>query len=211
MKYYIIVFLSGYAAGSVPFAFIIAKLNGAIDIRKYGSGNPGAANTLRVLGRKAAATVLLLDFFKGYLPVLIVSEIFKTNNINISLLMITAGLSVILGHIFPVWLKFRGGKGVASAAGVFTALYPPLFPVSLLIFILSVLIIKKISAASIITALSVPISYCLIILILKKTYDPFIGFFTLMIPAIIVFRHRSNIKRIIKGIEPDISEKRSSN
>ena len=209
MEYYIIVFLSGYAAGSVPFAFIIAKLSGAIDIRKYGSGNPGAANTLRVLGRKAAVTVLLLDFFKGYLPVLIVSEIFKNN--NISLLMIIAGLSVILGHIFPVWLKFRGGKGVASAAGVFTALYPPLFPVSLLIFILSVLIIKKISAASLITAVSVPLSYFLIILILKNNYDLYIGVFTFMIPAIIVFRHRSNIKRIIKGIEPDISEKRSSN
>ncbi len=125
--------------------------------------------------------------------------------------MIISGIGVITGHIYPVWLRFRGGKGVASSAGVFTALYPLFFPVSLIIFCISIIALKKISAASIITALSLPLTYFFMNIIMKTDRDPYLTLFTLIIPLIIIIRHRSNIKRLFAGTEPDIIENRKEN
>lgn len=199
---------ASYFAGSIPSSYLAGKWLKSIDIRNFGSGNPGATNTLRVLGKKAGFAVLLFDFLKGFIPLIIASRYFNPFQDNESIIMIICGLSVITGHIFPVWLKFKGGKGVASSAGVFTALYPPIFPVSIFIFSFSVLIFKKISAASIITALSVPLTYKVLNIILKSEPDKYITVFTLIIPLIIIIRHRSNIIRILTGREPDMNDNR---
>ena len=211
MIYLLSVIPLSYLAGSVPSSYIAGKILKSIDIRDFGSGNPGATNTFRVLGRKAGLYVLLFDFFKGLLPVLISSNYFNLFPDKPSIIMIISGICVIAGHIFPVWLKFKGGKGVASSAGVFTALYPLFFPVSVIIFCSALFILKKTSAASILTALSLPFTYLIMNFLMNTERDPFISGFTLIIPLIIIIRHRSNIKRIFAGTEPDINVNRKNN
>ena len=200
-----------YLAGSVPSSYIAGKILKSIDIRDFGSGNPGASNTFRILGKKAGLSVLLFDFFKGLLPVLVCKYYFNLFPDNASVTMIISGICVITGHIFPVWLKFRGGKGVASSAGVFTALYPLFFPVSVIIFCSALILLKKISAASIITAVSLPFTYLILNFLLNTERDPYITGFTLVIPLLIIIRHRSNIKRMFTGTEPDINANRKKN
>ena len=202
----ILIITVSYLAGSFPSSYLTGKLLKSIDIRDYGSGNPGAANTFRILGKKAGILVLSADFLKGFITLTVVGRFFNPFPDNSAIIMTASGIAVITGHVFPVWLKFRGGKGVATSAGVFTALYPPLFPASLMIFVISVLIIRKISAASLITALTLPAVYRLMNLLLDTISDPYISVLTLSVPILIIIRHRSNIIRIIKRTEPDINE-----
>ena len=202
----ILIITVSYLAGSFPSSYLTGKLLKSIDIRDYGSGNPGAANTFRILGKKAGILVLSADFLKGFMTLTVIGRFFNPFPDNSAIIMTVSGIAVITGHVFPVWLKFRGGKGVASSAGVFTALYPPLFPASLMIFIISVLIIRKISAASLITAISLPVVYRLVNFFLDTIPDPVITVLTIAVPLLIVIRHRSNIIRLMKRIEPDINE-----
>jgi acyl phosphate:glycerol-3-phosphate acyltransferase len=179
-----------YLIGSVPFAFLVAKRWGTPDLRRTGSGNLGAANVLRASGVKAGVLVALLDVGKGAAGVLVASRLD-----GFAAAPAVAGLAAIVGHIYPVWLRFRGGKGVATACGVFTALAPGAVVPALAVFLISAWLTKYISVGSVLASLSLPpIAYVL------GTPMPIV-IAAVAAAALIVFRHRSNLARIWLGTE----------
>lgn len=175
-----------YALGSISPSIILGKLAG-IDIKKEGSGNAGATNTLRVLGKKAAIITLLIDISKGVIAVYLAGCLFGALHSYI------ACIFVILGHIFPIWYNFKGGKGVAVSFGALLAVNPLIAVCALLVVIAFVLIFRMVSLGSIMAALSAPIfSY-----FFEPEFLPYVIF-----PAIlIIYMHRSNIRRIINRQE----------
>lgn len=198
----------GYLFGSLPTAYIAGKLNG-IDIREHGSGNVGATNTLRVLGKKWGIAVLLIDALKGYLPVFFVSlavpEDAAVSGVMQIHIMMMAGVSAMLGHIYPVWLGFKGGKGVATGLGLMTGLVPPLIGFAAAVFLLVVFITRFVSLGSILAALSLTGSF-FVFYNLKEHRDLFA--FIVLIAIFVIVKHKSNIGRLIKGEESKIGEKK---
>lgn len=195
------VIVASWFAGSVPAAWIVAKLATGQDIRYLGSGNSGATNVFRALGAKFAVPVFLFDFLKGFIPVLWILRSGMVFAISAPYLAIIAGSAAILGHLFSPWIGWKGGKGVATGAGVIAALYPPLVPACLAVFLPTFLISRKMSLASISAALSVPVFYILVGLAMRRPVDwVLFGFFTL-VPAVVVAKHRRNILRLRDGTE----------
>jgi glycerol-3-phosphate acyltransferase PlsY len=179
-----------YLIGSVPFALIIAKRWGAPDLRRAGSGNLGAANVLRTSGVTAGVLVALLDVGKGAAGVLLASRLDGSTATPA-----VAGFAAIVGHIYPVWLRFRGGKGVATACGVFAALAPVAMPIALTVFVVSAWITKYISVGSVLASAALPaIAYAM-------GAPPPIVSAAAAAATLIVFRHRSNLARVWLGTE----------
>jgi glycerol-3-phosphate acyltransferase PlsY len=179
-----------YLIGSVPFALIIAKRWGAPDLRRAGSGNLGAANVLRTSGVTAGVLVALLDVGKGAAGVLLASRLDGSTATPA-----VAGVAAIVGHVYPVWLRFRGGKGVATACGVFAALAPVAVPIALAVFVLSAWITKYISVGTVLPSAALPpIAYAM------GAPMPIVGA-AAAAATLIVFRHRSNIARVWLGTE----------
>jgi acyl phosphate:glycerol-3-phosphate acyltransferase len=183
----------GYFLGAIPFGLIVTHIAGLGDVRKIGSGNIGATNVLRTGKKWAAAATLLLDGGKGALAVLIARHFFGIEG------AILAGAAVILGHVFPLWLKFKGGKGVATSLGVMLAAY---WPAGLLMIVvwLSVAYLSRISSLSALTAA-----------MLAPAFTIFFGdlpysFLALFITVVILATHRENIRRLLGGTEPHIGE-----
>lgn len=197
---YFIVAVAAYLIGSIPFGYLIGRLHG-IDIRTVGSGNIGATNVTRSVGKIQGKICFFLDFLKGALPVAAVNMTFETNTANLAL---AAGLAVILGHIFPIYLKFRGGKGVATAAGVALALAPYPLLCALVVWIVTFLASRYVSLASIVAAASLPIIAILFMGLNIGTPFPLarptILFFA-FIAFLAILRHVSNIKRLLNGTE----------
>jgi len=209
-----IIFLS-YLAGSIPTSIIMSKLTRGIDIRDHGSGNAGATNVIRVLGWKIGIVVIIVDVGKGVLATLLISKL-RIDSVPISdnLVQIIAGLSAVLGHIWTIFAGFRGGKGVGTAAGMLFSLYSIAGIICLLIFAVVLLGGRYVSVASMTAAISLPI----VILILNKLFNHSISsellYFAILMAALIVFTHRSNIKRLMRGEEnriKKISFKKSKN
>jgi acyl phosphate:glycerol-3-phosphate acyltransferase len=179
-----------YLVGSVPFALLLARRWGAADLRLVGSGNIGAANVLRASGVRAGVLVAMLDIAKGAASVALASHLS-----NVAAAPAVAGVSAILGHIYPVWLRFRGGKGVATACGVFSVLTPIAVPPSLIVFLLTVWGTKYISLGSIVATVALP----------SIAYATGSSTVTLVAAiaaaALIIFRHRSNVMRLLDGTE----------
>ncbi len=188
--------LFSYLLGSIPIGYILLFISERKDIRNYGSGATGATNVLRIKGWKYALPVSVLDILKGFVPVFFALKIFE----NIFFAVICAFLSVA-GHCFPIYLKFKGGKGVATAAGVFSILAFKPFVLGLVVFILVVVFTRYASLASILAASSFPF-----FIYLFKGKVEIIGL-SLAIFLLIVLRHWGNIKRLIKGTERKIGEK----
>jgi acyl phosphate:glycerol-3-phosphate acyltransferase len=179
-----------YLIGSVPFALLIAKRWGAPDLRRVGSGNLGAANVLRTSGVTAGVLVALLDVGKGAAGVLLASRLDGSTATPA-----VAGLAAIVGHIYPVWLRFRGGKGVATACGVFAALAPVAMPIALAVFVVSAWITKYISVGSVLASAALPpIAYAM------GAPTPIV-IAAAAAAGLIVFRHRSNLARVWLGTE----------
>lgn len=197
-------FVTAYLLGSIPTSFIMGKIVRKIDIRQYGSGNVGATNALRVLGTKIGIITLIIDIGKGILAV-VIGKILVTEPSN--LLLIGFGLFAILGHIFTIFLKFKGGKGVATSAGVFIALIPVPVAITLVVFVVTVWLSKYVSLGSIIGALTLFLVE-LYINIQNDFSDLEILIFVFVIALFIIIRHKSNIKRIIAGNENRISFKK---
>lgn len=184
----------GYLLGSIPFGLIVSKFFGEGDIRKVGSGNIGTTNVLRTGNKFAAAVTLLCDLLKGLLPVVLVLG----TDLELEYLPYVVGLATMLGHIFPVWLKFKGGKGVATGVGVFLALN---FWVGALLIATWILVAKFWNISS----LSALIGYAL-----APVAGWFFGgwtlcIFALIIAAIIFWTHQDNLRRLIKGEEGGMS------
>lgn len=196
-----IALLASWLIGSIPTAYIVTKLAIGKDIRSLGSGNAGATNVFRALGARYAVPVFLFDFLKGCIPVLVILHDGFRFAIPETLLALLAGTAAIAGHMFPAFAEWRGGKGVATGAGVVTALCPTLFPACLAVFIPVFLVSRKMSLASIVTACSVPLLYSAIVIFSGDSIDlPLLVFLTL-IPAIVVARHWRNIGRLANGTE----------
>jgi len=206
--------LVSYLMGSIPFSFLAGKLFKGIDLREHGSGNLGATNTYRTLGFGAALLVGILDALKAFLPVLLfpglilslsqaaVPEILAGTQIQIIIKM-TLGVCVISGHIWTIFMKFKGGKGVTTAFGVFLAIAPVATAISLAIWILVLYFTRKVSLASITTAVLFPL---FLVLLRKDLFgsELILFIFSLMITVLVIFTHRSNITRLLRGEEKKI-------
>lgn len=186
--------LASYLLGSIPFGFMIGLLVG-IDIRKVGSGNIGFTNVLRTLGLKLALVVLIFDAGKGFIPVWVtqsweLSEYF----------VIIAGLLAILGHSFPVWLGFRGGRGVATGFGVMIGISYSAAGLCLLIWLLVLGLTRYVSVSSTCAAIVVPV------LLILFHQSPVYIVFGALVAVLIIIRHIPNYRRLIQGIEPKIGQ-----
>jgi acyl-phosphate glycerol 3-phosphate acyltransferase len=206
----ILLLIIGYFIGNIETGYIFGKLN-KMDIRNYGSGNAGATNTLRVLGAKAGLVVFLGDFCKSLIPCLVVRFIFR-DNISLSYVyMLYIGLGVVLGHNFPFYLGFKGGKGVASTAGIILALDIRIALVCLIIFIITVAITRYVSLGSIfVMIILIGMSHFLV----RFSYGFGDGrssmefrLLTAAIGVLSIFMHRANIKRLLSGTENKIGKK----
>ncbi len=200
----IFAFVAAYILGSIPTSYIMGKLIKGIDIRDFGSGNVGATNALRILGTKVGIFTLFIDIGKGFLAVNIARFIIPEPT---DLLIISTGLFAILGHIFTVFLSFKGGKGVATSAGVFIALVPIPVALALIVFIITVWISKFVSLGSILGALTLFTSE-LVINIRNSFSELEILVFTFIIALFIIIRHKANIHRLLNGNENKISFKK---
>ncbi len=194
-----------YLIGSLPTALIAGKLLKKIDIREHGSGNAGATNVFRVLGWKAGLVVLFIDMFKGFACVWWVPSIAVVNPENLIYIQILAGIAAITGHIWTIFARFRGGKGVGTAAGVFLGLQPGPVIICLIIFIGVVYKTKYVSLGSMIAAFLLPI-----ILLVQKFFllveipMPMIVL-SILLAVLIIVTHRANINRLIQGTESEFS------
>ncbi len=192
-----LIIFGSYLLGSIPTSYIFGKILKGIDIREHGSGNAGATNALRILGTKWGILTMILDMAKGWLAVFL-SRALLDNPTNI--ILIASALAAIIGHIFTIYLGFKGGKGVATSAGVFIALAPIPVAIALTVFIITVWISRYVSLGSILAAL-VALIVELIINVQNSFADfEILGLVTLIV-GFIIFRHKANIQRLLAGNE----------
>lgn len=190
---------ASYFLGSIPAGYIAGKLAG-IDVRKHGSHNIGATNVLRVLGKPYGVAVFLIDAGKGFAAVRIAYAVFAAAQ-HAEYYAITAAVVVVLGHAFPVWLKFRGGKGVATTAGAVVALIPLAAAAAISVWLLIFRLTRYVSLASMLAALSLPL-ICAVLLHLHLASGIGLLYFSIIIALLIVWRHRGNLARLRAGTEP---------
>ncbi|MEP7072166.1 MAG: glycerol-3-phosphate 1-O-acyltransferase PlsY [Verrucomicrobiota bacterium] len=198
----------GYFLGSCPNGYLIGRARG-VDIRLFGSGNIGATNVLRVLGKKWGYLVFFLDTLKGFLAVRAASGLaFITPPISQpEIVGIVAGLACILGHTFPVWLRFRGGKGVATSAGVLLGLMPIAVISVFFVWLVLFKITRYVSIASIVAAAALPLFVALYLRLHALTGTTLLPF-SILIAGVVIWRHRSNIGRLLQGEEERFGNKR---
>lgn len=198
----VILIVIAYLIGSIPTALIISRRFFGIDIRDYGSGNMGATNTFRVLGSRYGTIVMILDMCKGmaavmmfnFLPYYFHNELERTN------FMIGLGLSAVIGHIFPIFAGFRGGKGVATLFGMILAVQPIVAVSCVGVFILALYLTRYVSLSSILAALCLPIC----VLWIWNEHETMYRVFAILVAALVVFTHQKNIGRILRGVESRI-------
>jgi len=186
-----------YFLGAVPFGLLFTKLFSRVDVRTVGSGNIGATNVLRAAGKKAAILTLLTDAFKGYLPVLIAGILFQDDYVTVS-----SGAAAVLGHNFPVYLNFKGGKGVATSFGVVLAVSPWIGMLSLVVWLVAACIWRYSSLSALVAFACYPFLTFYTASPMLKPY----GLLSLFIFGMIYYRHRENIKRLLAGTESKIGK-----
>ena len=202
------VVLISYLLGSIPAGYLAGRIAG-IDIRHAGSGNIGATNVTRVLGKRYGYPVFVVDFLKGLMAVSISIFIEKRVQpvlVPTELLGIVAAISCVIGHSFPVWLSFKGGKGVATSMGALFGLVPFVALIGVAVWVITFEMTRYVSVASMIAVLTVPISI-LILMPLKQTGGAVLLYFSICLAALVIFRHRSNLSRLVRGTEPRFKRK----
>jgi glycerol-3-phosphate acyltransferase PlsY len=202
--------VAAYVLGSVPTGYLVGRARG-LDLRQLGSGNIGATNALRVLGRGPGSLVLLVDALKGFLACTVlpdlVRQLFSSGMPTpepTSLVPVVGGTCAVLGHNFTFWLRFKGGKGVATSAGVLAGLLPVAFAIVLGIFLLVLALSRIVSLASLTAAAALPV----VTWVSRK--DPLLLGFALVLAGLVFWRHRANIQRLRAGTEPRIGNKTST-
>ncbi len=209
---YIVIAVAAYLIGSIPTGFLVAKAKG-IDIRSVGSGNIGATNAMRVLGKPAGIFVLLMDAAKGFFAVLLTKivvlwfvnsfpGIFPEEENPIMNREVVAGICAVLGHNYTCWLKFKGGKGIATTAGVYLALAPSALGIALAVFILTILVTRYVSVGSIVAAIALPTAVWIL-----QPHNLFLGIVTTALGALAIYKHKSNIQRLMAGTESRLGKK----
>lgn len=187
-----------YLAGSIPSGLITGRLIGHTDIRKHGSGNPGVTNVFRVLGWKAAAVVAVVDVLKGFIAARWIGAIPGSGS---DLMPVMSGVIAVFGHAYPVFSGFRGGKGIATLAGMLLAVYPVSVPLCLLVFAVGIVATGYVSVGSLGAAAAFPLTVFGL---------PAVGFedpgiplkvFSVVVPLFVLFTHRANVRRLISGTE----------
>lgn len=196
MKVLLVIIIS-YLIGNFSSAYVLGRILKDTDIRLYGSGNAGTTNALRVFGKKIGALAFLLDVLKGILAVYIGGKILGYNG------KLIAGLFSVVGHNWPIFLKFKGGKGVATSFGVLLSIHWVSAIISLIFFIVVAVTSRYVSLSSIVSAIVVPI----VVALVKRPFDKKYLIITLILATLAIFRHRSNIKRLIDGKEHKIGER----
>ncbi|HEY2680767.1 MAG TPA: glycerol-3-phosphate 1-O-acyltransferase PlsY [Candidatus Udaeobacter sp.] len=201
--------IASYLLGSIPFGYVAGRIAG-IDVRNAGSGNVGATNVVRVLGKRYGYPVFALDVLKGF------------GAVKISMLMasgrppewnspeifgILAATSAVLGHVYPPWLKFKGGKGVATSAGALLALTPVATLIVVAIWIIVFWLTRYVSLASVVATVALPI-VILMIRSADENSSKFLVYSSVGVAALVIWRHRSNLSRLIRGTEPRFTRKR---
>lgn len=195
--------LLAYLIGSIPTGYLAAKIAG-IDIRKVGSGNVGATNVTRTLGKRFGYPVFLLDCGKGIVAVEVGETLARASNFtasSIEIFGVIGAIFSVIGHSFPIWLKFKGGKGVATSVGTLFALSWIAAVIVLFVWIFVFYSTRFVSFASIIAALALPATIG-ILLVYNKVASPVLLYFSIALALIVVLRHRSNILRLLNGTEP---------
>jgi len=202
------VLLGSYLLGSIPFGYVAGKIRG-IDIRKIGSGNIGATNVVRVLGKRYGYSVFFLDFLKGFGAVKISMSIAtdaRPEWASPEIFGIFAAIASVIGHSFPVWLKFRGGKGVATSAGALFGLIPLAALIGVVIWVLIFWFTRYVSVASVVAAATLPL-VILIMTRLNQIHGNALFYSSLGLAAVVMWRHRSNFSRLMHGSEPRFTRK----
>jgi glycerol-3-phosphate acyltransferase PlsY len=204
MSLWLITLAIAYLLGSIPFGYLLVRLFRREDIRSVGSGNIGATNVARAGGKGLGIVTLSLDLLKGLAAVLIAKHLAPGTPGNPSDLAVAAGIAAILGHVFPVWLGFKGGKGVASALGVFLALAWPAAISALVVFILVFALTRYVSLASILAAVMIP---PFALLWMPDRSPVFVGG-VIFLALLVVSKHHSNITRLMQGKESRFGSKK---
>lgn len=192
-------FVLAYILGSIPTAIWAGRVFRGIDIREHGSGNAGAANAIRVLGWKTGVPVLIVDMFKGWLSAMLplFLNLAEPDSALLTNLQIGTGVTAIIGHVFPLFANFRGGKGVATIAGVLLAIHPLLTLSCLGIFLIVILITRIVSVSS----MSAGIAFPILLFTLFETPSLFFKLFSVFVAVALLITHRNNIRRLLKGEE----------
>ena len=211
MGIYIVMAIIAYAIGSINFSVLISRKMAGFDVREKGSGNAGTTNVLRTVGKKAAALTLLCDILKGVVSILIAIIIGKiAKDLSPAILVEVAALAVVIGHTFPIFFEFRGGKGVATSLGVILLINWKIGLICLLFGVILIAITRMVSLGSI----SAAVLFAVLTVFIRDSYIAGIEFefnfiiFGILIAACVIFNHRRNLKRIINGTENKISFKK---
>jgi len=198
MKEFLLV-ITAYLIGSIPTALIISRKYFGIDIREYGSGNMGATNAFRILGSKYGILIMVLDVLKGMLAVglFYLLPFYVSNEFERTNFMIALGLSAVIGHIFPVFADFKGGRGVATILGMLLAIQPIIALTCIGVFLIVLLLTRYVSLSSILGAIMLPIC----VLWIWNEHEMTYRIFALLVAVMVIITHQKNISRIIKGAE----------
>ena len=210
--YYITIFAIAYLIGSIPWGFILAKMNG-IDIRQHGSGNIGATNVLRTLGKKWGIPCFILDFIKGLAPVVVVNLLIASETIPESahLSTVISALGTVFGHVYTIFLKFKGGKGIATSAGCLIALAPYPLLIALIIWVAFFYSTRYVSLASIVAAGALPINAFICNTVGMGTAASGAEILLLSLLGLLaIYRHKSNITKLLNGTENRFEKKQSA-
>ena len=200
----------GYFCGCFPTGYMVGKSKG-IDIRKYGSGNTGATNTLRTLGWGPAGLTFVGDCLKTILAIVLANVLFHKSGFDMTIIELYAGLGAVLGHNFPFYFKFKGGKGIACTAGLAFALFPGAVPVCFVVFVLCIALSKYVSLGSIMMAILLVVQIFVFnfygILGVPETSVVEFDILVLILGVLAIFQHRENIVRLFKGTENKLGQK----
>ncbi len=191
----------GYAFGCFSTGYFVGKLN-KVDIRQYGSGNVGTTNALRTLGAKAGIITLLGDVLKAVIPMLLIRFFIFPGYESIELLTLYAGIGVVLGHNYPCWLKFKGGKGIAATGGVMLAFDPLIVPIALPLFLIIVAITRYVSVGSLFVSVFFPVW-----VFFRHPGDLHMMILSLIFMVLAIIKHRTNIMRLMNGTENKIGQR----
>ena len=199
---------TSYLIGSIPAGYIVGRIVG-IDIRIVGSGNIGATNVTRVLGKRYGYPVFIVDFLKGFTAVgmsIMIAKRAQLVLIPSEVFGVVGAVACVLGHSFPVWLGFKGGKGVAASAGALFGLMPRVALIAVAVWLIIFYLTRYVSVASMIAALAVPITI-LSMMSLGQRGETALFYFSICLAAVVIIRHRSNLSRLVRGTEPRFKRK----
>ncbi len=198
----LLLIILAYFIGSIPTSVWISKRFFNIDIRDYGSGNAGATNTFRVLGKKWGSVVMVSDIIKGVIATSLHVFIahYSTNELHRTNFMIALGLASVLGHVFPIWANFKGGKGVATLFGMALAIQPIVALLCIIVFLFVLYLTRFVSLSSVLAG----VSFMVFILFVYNAEEPYYRGFAIVVALMVVLTHQKNISRILNGTESKV-------